>query len=494
MTIMTEKRQKLLLIVIGLIVAVLLLEVLLRLTGFIYKAYRMHNEKIVIKEDKGMVKILCLGDSFTFGLGAEQGYSYPDQLEKLLNKNYRDKKFIVYNAGIPGQNSSQVLKRLVLNIRLYRPEMIILLIGSNDRTVLEDSNYYLFKKDKLGKIMGFFLKLDISLSNLRSYKLIRTAVLNLRNKFYPEASLAETGKQKKPRAAEKKPVKIAKEEPNNAKKEPYLQSAQSLYDERKFGDAEKVMKDMPGGYDPKSRRESLLLGNIYCEEGKYGLALIVLEGYMKDNPAKDASTLFTLGRVYYMRGRGAARYKGLVIGKEDFGQATRILKEALLYADPEDLYLKGEIYSYLARLYLDQKENELAKEMMENALRCRPDDNFFQQFIRVISESSLSQEENEIFKKQLYYNLGCIINLCRLYNAKIILLNYPCEYTGGIRKEIANKYKVPFIDIGSRFAELLSKCKYKDLFSKDEHPNANGYRVIAENVFEALRDEIGVLR
>lgn len=86
--------------------------------------------------------------------------------------------------------------------------------------------------------------------------------------------------------------------------------------------------------------------------------------------------------------------------------------------------------------------------------------------------------------------------MCNLSDVKIILLNYPSENQNSIRKQIADKYKVRFIDIGFRFSKLLSnEYQYRDLFSGDaSHPNAKGYRVIAETVFEALQNEIGVLR
>ncbi len=181
--------------------------------------------------------------------------------------------------------------------------------------------------------------------------------------------------------------------------------------------------------------------------------------------------------------------------EEDFRQADRLFKESLSYIDSNDLSFRGEVYSYLAKLYFDKQENKLATEMAQNALKCQPENKIFQQFIRVISESSLTLEENEIFDKLLYYNLGNVSNLCRLHNIKLILLNYPNEYGGDVRKRISEKYNIPFVNIGAEFSNLLyNKYKYKDLFSVDwYHPNANGYRVISEAVFKKLQHEIGSL-
>jgi len=385
---MTTKKEKALLIIIGLVITILVLEISLRLSGFVYNAYRISNKKIAPEEDKDVVKILCLGDSFTFGLGAESGQDYPAQLERLLNENFSDKKFIVYNKGIPGQNSSMVLKRLPGNIEKYSPKIIILLIGSNNKSVLlkkEDSNYYLFKKTRMGEAKNFLLKLDIALSKLKIYKLIRISSMNLKNKLTPKVApydiSADTGFQDNT----PKPDYGVKGSEGNNEKVAYLRLAEVLCDERKFSAAEKAMEKMPGGYNLMDRRECFVRSNIYYEQEKYDQAIATLEVYFKNNP-KDAETIFRMGRIYYAQGRNRP-----AIQKDKFEQAIKMFDDSFIYADSDNLWLKGEIYGYLARLYLDQGKNELATRMAENALKCRPNNKFFQQLIRAVSESSLDQ-------------------------------------------------------------------------------------------------------
>jgi lysophospholipase L1-like esterase len=48
----------------------------------------------------GTLRVLALGDSFTFGVGARVGETYPAQLEKILRA--RGLKAEVLNAGVPG--------------------------------------------------------------------------------------------------------------------------------------------------------------------------------------------------------------------------------------------------------------------------------------------------------------------------------------------------------------------------------------------------------
>lgn len=63
----------------------------------------------------GREVILCLGDSFTFGIGAEKGFSYPDQLSRILEARQCG-RYKVINSGIPGSNSSMIAKSFKSNI------------------------------------------------------------------------------------------------------------------------------------------------------------------------------------------------------------------------------------------------------------------------------------------------------------------------------------------------------------------------------------------
>jgi len=69
--------------------------------------------------------ILAFGDSLTYGTGASSLHDYPSLLAGLTERE-------VINEGIPGEVSSDGLKRLPALLDEYQPELLILIHGGND--------------------------------------------------------------------------------------------------------------------------------------------------------------------------------------------------------------------------------------------------------------------------------------------------------------------------------------------------------------------------
>jgi len=70
-------------------------------------------------------KIICFGDSLTYGTGAPDGEGYPFELARLLNKD-------VINAGVPGDKTETALSRLQSDVLENDPYIVIVELGGND--------------------------------------------------------------------------------------------------------------------------------------------------------------------------------------------------------------------------------------------------------------------------------------------------------------------------------------------------------------------------
>lgn len=72
-----------------------------------------------------MKKMICIGDSLTYGLGVPVGDSWVE----LLN---RESSCDVINKGINGDTSGGMLARLHRDVLEHQPDLVFLMGGAND--------------------------------------------------------------------------------------------------------------------------------------------------------------------------------------------------------------------------------------------------------------------------------------------------------------------------------------------------------------------------
>jgi lysophospholipase L1-like esterase len=123
--------ERLLLVALGGLASLLLLEAGLQLAARVWTA-GSRSVSIPAPASENVVRVLCLGDSNTYGLGLEPQESYPAQLEALWAERVGSPRLEVYNLGFPGTNSSRLVRDLPDLLDRLAPDVILLMVGVND--------------------------------------------------------------------------------------------------------------------------------------------------------------------------------------------------------------------------------------------------------------------------------------------------------------------------------------------------------------------------
>lgn len=83
------------------------------------------------------MKIVCFGDSLTYGYGVLEHIAYPYRLTKDLPEKYPQYSWEIRNSGINGHTTREALIRLQGSVLQHKPQMVFILFGSNDSALNE---------------------------------------------------------------------------------------------------------------------------------------------------------------------------------------------------------------------------------------------------------------------------------------------------------------------------------------------------------------------
>jgi len=95
-------------------------------------ALGFRDREIPPRKLKDEVRIFCMGDSCTFGLGVYRDETFPARLQNLMSETPPDFPVSVYNAGTPGYTSYQGLALFRKKILPLAPDIVIISYGIND--------------------------------------------------------------------------------------------------------------------------------------------------------------------------------------------------------------------------------------------------------------------------------------------------------------------------------------------------------------------------
>lgn len=159
-----------LLVLFGILISLICLELIFRISALF-----LNPGKIKINEKA--YRILCVGDSSTYGTGASDRtrFSYPSLLEEMLTK-VNQRPVQVINMGLPGINSSQALNLFEKRFEETRPDLVLVCVGINDPWNLEQSRileYY-----DTGFARRFLLRLILCAERLKTVRFLKLVFLS----------------------------------------------------------------------------------------------------------------------------------------------------------------------------------------------------------------------------------------------------------------------------------------------------------------------------
>jgi lysophospholipase L1-like esterase len=423
------------LLLFGIILSLFLAEMLLSLSGWIYYGVRI-NKKSEAKVNKNTIKILCLGDSFTFGMGADRNYTFPEQLEKKLNSDSADKKrYTVFNRGYPGNTSAKLLNSLEEDLRKFKPNIILVLIGVNDSSCIEETNYF-----ELGSSCGSIAsRFNAWLNNTKLCKLFKKAKQSFEikqwekklNVMYGTNRFFESLRLSNPHHSKIDPVKLQRA---NAQYQLVQQEYFNIRDVKidlALSGLQEAIRIMPEHKDSR-----ICLAQLFIHTNKLDLAIDQLGESMRINPY-DPEIWNKLWLIYFRQGK--------------FNLAEDTLK-IYLYLDPSAI----------------------------------------PKYLMFLKHGFPDPEDQRGFDNLLRKNLKKIVDIAKRNQTQVILQEYPDkdERLDLIVLAVAQKNNIFLVEHSSIFEALKMKdgYRYDDYFLEDGHCNNRGYSVMADNIYKVLRN------
>jgi tetratricopeptide (TPR) repeat protein len=540
-------KEKLVLILCGLLLCGVLLEVAMRIGGLAISVLQEHRNRLSLKQH-GAFRILCLGESTTAWGGKD---SYPAQLEGILNRMNLGVNVSVINKGIHANNSARILSELKRNLDTYSPDIVITMMGINDN---DNEFIAAYTGVSANKIMVYFKQLRVyrllQLLRLHAVQKLKEAgvhsaerdvPIRLETLFFPLFLNIHEGLPK----GFAEGASPAYREYEECMKSLVSQGTRKTLQER-LKETIEAHPGNPWGY--------LGLGRCYWFQGKRSEAedlfreaekraqknewiyfaiahcYIPLKDYEKNEQiikkaieANPGSPWGYVGSGWYYNGRG------------DYAKAEEMFRKALaidpansiayslladsyrsrkLYAEAEDLYAKAIEaqphqplgYIELGNYYWAQKKHDKMKEVVQRGVAlCAPNDRlygFLVSYYREAGEYALAEayaQKADNLRLQYYnpitrYNYQQLREILAARGIKLICMQYPLRNLQALKRMFDSEDGITFVDNESLFRNVLRQGAYSDyfddIFAGDfGHCSPKGNRLLAENAARVIVKE-----
>lgn len=168
------------------------------------------DSEFKLNKPKNLKRIVCIGDSSTFGYRRKDDEVFANILEKKLNEmKLYGYDWEVQNYGVPGYTFHQGRVALFDYALKYKPDYVISMFGKNDSREMPVSD------DEYKVRINFFTKYEIYLQKSYTYRILMKGIFYLSQKRQEQKKL-------KPRVSVEKFQQILEEINQVSKKENFI--------------------------------------------------------------------------------------------------------------------------------------------------------------------------------------------------------------------------------------------------------------------------------
>jgi tetratricopeptide (TPR) repeat protein len=515
----TTLSQKSALIFFGLILGIVLLEIGLRVAGFVITSSQEIVNQFSLRAKDSYV-IMCLGESTTFFGGND---SYPRQLEEVLKEKCSAGKFIVLNKGLPGTRTPAIMADLEKKLDKYNPDLVITMMGINDglgTSVYQDIpgiKFKLFLENfrvyKLALLLKDHILLKVAEVKGRGGRKMgsesRFLLLTEENESHTPRAEASLIKDRKinPRSGEanlelitlhanqenwRSLVPLAREaaearpEIRPQLSEQLIRIANTCDLRGIFEEVEQLYKSAIEIY-PEGDRAYAQLSQYYRKRERFEEAEKMGEKAIGINPQNDTA-LINLGQIYSMR--------------EDWEKGEEMYKRAV-EVNPQRIYPLFQ----LLRRYLEVGRYKEAEDICKKAIEANPEnDRLLVLLVQCFEKQGKMELAREYSKKAAdlrtyYYNQATARNYQQLHRItagrgiQLVCVQYPMRSLDNLKRMLPNNDGIIFVDNDQSFKEAVRLEGYNnyftDYFGGDfGHCTPRGNRLLAENIADIILSEV----
>jgi len=529
-------KEKLSLVIFGIFLSVILLEAGLRIAGsIVFFLQERHNH---VSFNQNEYPILCLGESTT-ALGGED--SYPSELEALLNAQEKTKRITVINKGIISTTSNYILAHVEQNLDIYKPQMVIVMMGINDRAYLQDLNkvlwwedFKLFFKDfrvyklahllyghithRIKEIKAPAQAADLSQESDDNYQVVEDFLKHIVTANFDQfsahmsASVQYEKNQQIPQALQEK----------ESASQSLLKAASACVElSKRFRqeglllEAQKILTQATI-FAPKSTDVFQEWGELYLAQKNTAQALQAFQTAFVLDP-KNSSVLLGLAHAYY----------------QEHNDNAYIVYTKYLQSKPHDYWGFIEIAQWLK----ENKHDELALVYLNHAIEIEPlFDQAYTDLGQILDEMGQYQKEESFYLKEIalhsqsfrlyqalaqfyqkqgkeelakeYFqkaagrqmpeycpatlvNYSLLLDKILSRHIKVIVMQYPLREIGILKNYLGQRHDVIYVENRQNFKQALSNGGYsqyfKDNFAYDfGHCTREGNGLIARQLTEVI--------